>query len=156
MWKVIPLSLGMTMGIVSTATAASCREELTLFARQYDLAGDLPRGAAPSGAAEPPATQESRGVPPTNAPSGAVVAPPEGSGGVVVEPREEQSELTPPSADVQPNASQPPPTGPSQLSREKRARMEALLQTARAAEAQGNEAECFKRLSEARATPEPG
>jgi hypothetical protein len=42
------------------------------------------------------------------------------------------------------------------LSPTKRARMEALLNAARAADQQRKTAECFERLSEARAIPEPG
>jgi hypothetical protein len=42
------------------------------------------------------------------------------------------------------------------LSATKRARMEAFLNAARAADQQRKTAECFERLSEARAIPEPG
>lgn len=44
----------------------------------------------------------------------------------------------------------------TQLSEAKRAKMEALLNAAKAAEQQRQSAECFAHLSEARSIPEPG
>jgi hypothetical protein len=44
----------------------------------------------------------------------------------------------------------------TRLSEEKRVKMEALLNAAKAAEQQRQSAECFAHLSEARAIPEPG
>ncbi|HEX2113975.1 MAG TPA: hypothetical protein VHM01_06180 [Alphaproteobacteria bacterium] len=48
------------------------------------------------------------------------------------------------------------PAGAAALPASKRRQMQVLLNGARAADQQGKEAECFERLSEARAIPEPG
>jgi hypothetical protein len=155
----MPVSVAIMIGLVSAAAAASCREEVALFAQQYNLAADLPRAEPPAGAAEAPATQESRGVPPSDSlsRSGGVVAPPEGSGRtVVIEPPAAGTAPMPTTPALRPHTSQQPSTRPSELSAAKRTQMESLVQAARAAEAQGKEAECFERLVQARALAEPG
>jgi hypothetical protein len=159
MWRIMPASVAIMIGLVSAAAAASCREELALFAQQYNLAADLPRAEPPAGAAEAPATQESRGASPSDilSRSGGVVAPPEGSGRtVVIEPPAAGTAPMPTTPALRPHTSQQPSTRPSELSAAKRTQIESLVQAARAAEAQGKEAECFERLVQARALAEPG
>jgi hypothetical protein len=61
-----------------------------------------------------------------------------------------------PRAEPPSGAVERPATGSAELSAAKRNEMQGLLDAARAANAQGEEAKCFERLSEARAIPEPG
>ena len=158
MWKELSLAIVAGVGLSSAAMAASCREELARFAQQYNLAADLPRAEPPAGATERPATQESRGIPPSDtlARSGGVVAPPEGGRSLEIEPPSTGPSSTPTLSQVRPHTSAQPSTSATELSGAKRAQMEALVQSARGAEAQGDEAECFRRLGEARAIPQSG
>jgi hypothetical protein len=54
------------------------------------------------------------------------------------------------------DAQGPPPIGSTPLPASKRRQMQVLLNGARASHQQGKDAECFQRLSDARAIPEPG
>jgi hypothetical protein len=56
MRTIVTLALAATIGLTSTATAASCGDEVTKLARRYDLTADLPRAERPAGAADGPAT----------------------------------------------------------------------------------------------------
>ena len=53
-------------------------------------------------------------------------------------------------------AAQPGPVGSAPIDAGKRRQMQVLLNGARSAYQQGKEAECFQRVAEARAIPEPG
>lgn len=117
MLHIVALAAVLLLSMTPAASAA-CADEIRLLAEQYGL--DF--GKEPlAGAADTPATAESRGTDPgdTRVPSGDAA-------------------------------------GAAGASNAKRARMQSLLDAARAAEANGSEAQCLERLGEARAIPEPG
>ena len=158
MWRTLLFAVAFTLVVVPCARAASCDEEIELFAKQYDLLAELPRAEPPAGspAPEPPATMESRGVPPEAlSRSGGVVEPPEQGRTVTIEPPP-TGDLMPTTPEVKPHTAERPSQGAAELGAAKRMQMQSLLNAARAAERQGREAECFERLGEARAIPEPG
>lgn len=157
MWKPALLAL-LACGIAAPAVAASCSAEIALFERQYNLAGALPRADSPAGAAEAPATTGSRGVSSTDklAPSGGVLAPPEGGRTAVIEPPKTGPSSTPTPPAVPPHAAEGPSKGSAELSAAKRTQMQTHLSAAREADARGDEKACFERLGAARAIPEPG
>ena len=137
--------------------AASCAAEIDLLAKQYDLQTELPRAKPPAGTTpEAPATTESRGVPPEAlSQSGGVIEPPEQGRTVTIEPPR-TGDTMPTAPPVPPQTAERPSQNPTALSAAKRMQMQSLLDAARAADRQGREAECFERLGEARAVPEPG
>jgi hypothetical protein len=156
MLKLALLFLATAVGFVSPASGASCREELGALAREYNLAADLPRAEPPAGAIEPLATRRSRGVPPSDllADPGAPAAPAEDKALDDDRPPAMAPKPTPSPPDERSRAAARPSTEAPALSGAKRGKMEALIQAARAAEAHGSEAECFRLLFEARAIPD--
>lgn len=154
-WLVAACAGVAALAVSSAARAQSCAEAIETFARQYALATELPRAEPPSGAVERPATEDSRGVPPESlSRSGGVIAPPgEGRGRVIEPPRTDGDGMrtAPP---MPPQTSQAPSTGNTEIGAARRAQMQGLLDGARAAERQGNEAECRDRLDEARRIPQ--
>jgi hypothetical protein len=158
MRKTALLAATFVCACAAPALAASCGSEIELFEQQYDLTAALPQSEPPAGAAEPPATVESRGVSPSDklAPSGGVLAPPEGGRTAVIEPPSTGPTSTPSPPAVPPHTAEGPSAGSAELSAAKRAQMQAHLNAARAADARGDEKQCFERLGAARAIPEPG
>ncbi len=59
-WREALLSVAITLASCQPAPAASCQDEIDRVSQQLGLSP----GSSPSGAAEPPATTESRGLPP--------------------------------------------------------------------------------------------
>jgi hypothetical protein len=158
MWKPALLAATFVCAGAGAALAASCSSEIELFERQYNLTASLPQSEPPSGTAEPPATTESRGVSPSDrlAPSDGVLAPPEGGRTAVIEPPATGPTSTPSPPAVPPHTAEGPSAGSAELGAAKRAQMQAHLNAARAADARGDEKQCFERLGAARAIPEPG
>lgn len=143
------------LAIAPRAVAQTCSEGIAALARQYALSTELPQAEPPSGTAERPATEESRGVPPESlSRSGGVIAPPEEGRGRVITPPRAGEEAMPTAPPVPPQTSQAPSTSGAEISAAKRAQMQGLLNGAREAERQGNEAECLDRLNKARAVSE--
>ena len=142
------------LAMAPQAEARTCSEGIAALARQYALSTELPQAEPPSGTAERPATEESRGMPPESlSRSGGVIAPPqEGSGRVITPPRT-GGDAMPTAPPVPPQTSQAPSTGSTEISAAKRAQMQSLLESARAAESRGDEAGCLDRLEKARAVP---
>ena len=162
---------GLTLlGGAHVAAATGCADDVAQTASRYDLkiaqtdtgtrGGEAP--AANSGTSAP-STQESRGLgaSDTLAPSGGVVAPPATADrGMAIEPPQTGPSATPTLPSVPPQSAQgggtagaapPPQADAQQLSAATRSQAEALLQAARAADAQGKSEECFLRLREAQA-----
>jgi hypothetical protein len=158
MWKPALLAAAAAVMGSAPAVAASCSSEIELFEQQYKLTASLPQGEPRSGSAEAPATSESRGVSPSDqmAPSGGVMAPPEGGRSAVIEPPQTGPSSTPTPPAVPPHTAQGPSSGSAELSAAKREQMQAHLNAAREAEDRGDEKQCFERLGAARAIPEPG
>ena len=158
MWKPALLAAASALICSAPVVAASCGSEIALFEQQYKLTASLPQGESRSGAAEAPATSESRGVSPSDqlAPSGGVMAPPQGGRSAVIEPPPTGPSSTPTPPTVPPHTAQGPSSGSAELSAAKRAQMQAHLNAAREAHARGDDKQCFERLSAARAIPEPG
>lgn len=130
MWKPVLIGLLAAGAVSASAAAQSCGQEIGLLAQQYGLSSERAQPPeAPAGTPQPPATSESRGIPPSDTPSGSA------------EPGRSPS---------------PGATITAALSPAKRTKMQALLDAAREAQAQGNEAECLEKIGEARAVPEPG
>jgi hypothetical protein len=141
--------------MVPEVEAQTCSEQIDEMARQHALSADPPRAPPPSGSVEAPATEESRGLPPESlSRSGGVIAPPGEGRGRVIEPPRAGSNAMPTAPPVPPQTSEAPSTGAAELGAAKRAQMQSLLEGARAAARQGNEAECLDRLEEARAIPD--
>jgi hypothetical protein len=139
----------------SAADAADCAAEIELLRQQYALSP--PQAGSRSGAVEAPATTESRGIPPEAlSRSGGEIAPPESGGARVIEPPRAEGDPMPTRPPLPPQTHDAPVTGATELSAAKRMQMQALFDAARAAQAQGREAECFERLGDARALAEPG
>jgi hypothetical protein len=158
MWKrIIAAGVLMVAAAPCPPQAATCAAEIDLLARQYNLPTKLPRAEPPAGTApEAPATTESRGVPPEAlSQSGGVIEPPEQGRTVTIEPPR-TGDTMPTAPPVPPQTAERPSQSPTELSAAKRMRMQSLLDAARAADREGREAECFERLGEARAVPEPG
>lgn len=130
------------------AYAQSCADEIKLLAQQYALS-DSPTQAEPR---RDGPRSGSMGVSPEDlGRSGGVIAPPESARGRVVEP--------PPVGDpmaTTPDVPQQTPQHPDARRAAQRAQMQSLLDAARAAERQGNEAECLDRVARARSLAEPG
>ena len=84
------------------------------------------------------------------------VAPPEGGRTAVIEPPATGPTSTPSPPAVPPHTAEGPSAGSAELGAAKRAQMQAHLNAARAADARGDEKQCFERLGAARAIPEPG
>jgi hypothetical protein len=167
------LLLGMSglvlLSTADAAVAASCLDEVARLADRYELKTAQPstgtRGgdaAGMSGSSTPP-TQESRGLgaSDTLAPSGGVVAPPPTTDrGMAVEPPRTASP-TPTLRSVPPQAGSGSPASRSEemdahanrqhLTAATRVQAEALLDAARAADAEGKSEECFKRVEDAQA-----
>jgi hypothetical protein len=157
------------LGTTDAAVAASCLDEVARLADRYELkTAQLPTGtrggdaAGMSGSSTPP-TQESRGLgaSDTLAPSGGVVAPPPTTDrSMAVEPPRTGSAMptlpsVPPQAGSGSTASPAAEMGAQgnrqHLTAATRTQAEALLDAARAAEAEGKSHECFKRLEDAQA-----
>jgi hypothetical protein len=158
MWKPVLLAGAVALSWPAAALAGSCSSEIKLLEQQYNLTASLPQGEPRSGAAEPPATAESRGVSPSDklGSSGGVLAPPEGGRTTVIEPPRMGPGSTPAPPSVPPHAAQGPSAGTTELGAAKRVQMQAHLDAAREADARGDEKQCFERLGAARAIPEPG
>jgi hypothetical protein len=152
MWRITALSIGAVLALISAAHATSCREQIATLALQYNLAADLPRAKPPAGATETPITEESRGVAASDtlSRSGGVLVPPQEGRSVVIDPPSTGPGSTPTLPQVRPHTSGQPSISTTELSGARRAQMEAKLQAARAADAQGNETECLRHLGEAK------
>ncbi|WP_162913006.1 hypothetical protein [Rhodospirillaceae bacterium SYSU D60014] len=83
------------------------------------------------------------------APSQGVIEPPAGDSDMVMDAPETESQM-PTAPEVAPPSTEQPV---DDLTAEQRTRMEALLTEAIKAEEAGNSAQCFERLSEAKAVP---
>jgi hypothetical protein len=153
MWKPALLVLAASSFAVP-AFAASCGSEIEALERQYKLSAALPS----AGSVDRPATMESRGTAPDDkmAPSGGVLAPPEGGRTAVIPPPSTGpgSGMTAPA--VPPHTAEGPSgsTG-AELSAAKRTQVQAQLNAAREAEGRGDEKACFERLGEARQAARP-
>jgi hypothetical protein len=156
MWKAA-FVLAMA-SFAAPAVAASCGGEIQALEERYNLSAALPRADAPSGAAETPATTESRGIAPDDRmkQSGGVLAPPEGGRTAVIEPPPTGPGSTPTAPAVPPHTAEGPSgsTGTA-LNAAKRSQVQAHLNAAREAEGRGDEKTCFERLGEARAAAQP-
>ena len=133
------------------AKAQRCADEIALLAQQYALTTDLPKPPADLGS-----SSGSMGVAPEDlARSGGVIAPPEGARGRVFDPpRQDDPMVTTP--EVRPQTQNGRTEGSRGLDAAKRAQMQSLLDAAREADRNGNEAECLARVARARAIPAPG
>lgn len=134
------------------AAQADCAADADRLAERYGLSAQLPQSGHPTGPSEAPATTESRGLPPeAMSRSGGVIAPPEeGRGRVISPPATDRGMPTAPA--VRPA----PAPDDTQQRAAKAAQVQSLVTAARAAAQRGNEAECARRLEEARALGEPG
>lgn len=130
------------------AAWADCAADADRMAERYGLSAQLPQSGQPG---EAPATTESRGISPeAMSRSGGVIAPSEeGRGRVIAPPAADQGMPTAPEV-------RPSPSDETQRRAAKAAQMQSLVTAARAAAQRGNEAECARRLEEARAFGEPG
>ncbi len=153
MWKTALVAAAFASTCVVPALAASCAAEIELLETRYHLTAALPQGDARAGSAETPATSESRGTSASDklAPSGGVLAPPEGGRTAVIEPPGSGATPAPPA--VPPHAAQGPSQSSAELSVAKRTQMQAHLNAAREADARGDEKQCFERLGAAREIP---
>lgn len=153
MWKTALVAAVFASTCVVPALATSCAAEIEELETRYRLTAALPKGEAPAGAAETPATSESRGTSASDklAPSGGVLAPPEGGRTAVIEPP--KAGATPTPSAVPPHAAQGPSPGSAGLNAAKRTQMQAHLNAAREAAARGDEKQCFERLGAAREIP---
>jgi hypothetical protein len=158
MWKRGLLALALA-SFGGTALAASCGAEIEAFERQYRLTAALPKIEAPAGSPDTPATMESRGVSPGDklAPSGGVLAPPEGGRTAVIEPPATGPGSTPTPPAVPPHTAAGPNEATGvELGAAKRAQIQAHLNAAREADGRGDEKACFERLGQARTAARPG
>jgi hypothetical protein len=167
--RTLPLAVSALalLGTTDAALAASCLDEITRLADRYELktaqlsTGTRGGDAAGTGGSSTPPTQESCGLgaSDTLAQSGGVVAPPPTMGrGMAVEPPRTGSAMPTlpsvrPQAGSGSTASPPAEVGAhanrQHLAAATRTQAEALLDAARAAEAEGKSDECFKRLDDA-------
>jgi hypothetical protein len=137
---------------VPAAARADCATDADRLAERYGLSAQLPQSDRPSQPGETPATTESRGLPPEAlSRSGGVIAPPEEGRGRVIEPPAADRSM-PTAPEVRPA----PAPGDTQRRAAKTAQVQSLVTAARAAADRGNEAECARRLEEARALGDPG
>jgi hypothetical protein len=152
MWKPAAGLVALTFVAIPHTHAATCDEEIKLFAEQYDLLSEVPRSEPPSGAHETPATMESRGVRPEtlSRSDDAMESPKQGP------PLRTDAPLSGVDVMPAPHTSDRRPQGTEEMSGTKRLHMQSLLNAARAAQREGKETECFERLGEARSIPEPG
>jgi hypothetical protein len=129
------------------AARADCAADAERLAERYGVATELPR------AGERPTTTESRGVPPEAlSRSGGVIAPPEQGAGRVIAPPPSAAPTMPTAPQIRPE----PRAGEVQSGAAKAAQVESLLTAAKAAAERGDQAECARRLEEARALDESG
>jgi hypothetical protein len=129
------------------ARAQSCGDRISRLAQQYDLAADGARTGTTGAPAAPAAANESRSLTETQgrAQSSGIVTPPDTGAPVATVP--------PSGSSLPPEAAPPPAKNGSTLAAGDRARLEALLDAARAADRRGDNGQCLERLREAEALP---
>jgi hypothetical protein len=146
-WSIIGVGFCVTT-IVPAVQAANCAQEIGTLAREYSITTELPRAEPPGqgrGAAE---TQTVR--PEDLSRSGGVIAPPSEGQGRVIRPPEAGGGATPTMPTLPPQTAERLSGNPVELGASERAQIQSLLQAAKAADEQGQEAACFERLARAK------
>jgi hypothetical protein len=147
-WMALACGLG-AFTVVPMAGAADCTQEIGALAREYSITMELPRTEAPlpqsrNGTEEPAVRSEDL------ARSGGVIAPPSEGQGRVIRPPETGAGATPTMPTLPPQTGERLSRNPVELGASERAQIQALLQAAKAADEQGQEAACFERLTRAK------
>jgi hypothetical protein len=149
--------LALVAGTYGMAAAQSCGSEIDRLARQYNLSTEAPRAGTPETPATPanPPAGAGSGTTTTErlAQSGGVLTPPDTSAPMAIQPPRSNPDRMPTAPKAAPGPG--PSADASGLTAADRARMEGLLQGARAAERQGKQEQCLERLREAEAVPRP-
>ena len=149
-------ALALAVGSAGSAVAQGCGAEIDRLAQQYNLSTEAPRAGTsemPAAPGSPPAGTSEPATSDRLARSGGVITPPDIGAPMAIRPPHDNPDRMATAPPVVPS----PPTSRSGdsggLGAADRARMESLLQAARAAERQGKEAQCLERLREAEAVP---
>ncbi len=127
------------------ATAATCGTEIERFARQYDLS---PQAPSSQGGPSLSAKDLSR--------SQGEIAPAQQPPARVIEPRTTDPMPTTPEIPQQTGQGPTHDTESTEPGAARRSQMQALLEAAQSAQAQGKEDECLRDLSRARGLPGSG
>ncbi len=146
-WMMMGAGVWVTT-FVPGAQAANCTQEIGALAREYSITTELPRAEPPGqgrDAAETPAVR-----PEDLSRSGGVIAPPSEGQGRVIRPPETGAGATPTMPTLPPQTADRLSRNPVELGASERAQIQTLLQAAKAADEQGQEAACFERLTRAR------
>jgi hypothetical protein len=149
------VALAFTAGLAQGAAAQSCGSEIDRLAQQFNLRPEAPSAGtseAPAWPAAPPSTAGSTTTEKL-AQSGGVLAPPDTGAPMAIQPPQSNPDRMPTAPPVKPSPPSQSEGSSDNLSAADRARMESLLQGARAAERQGKEQQCLDRLREAAAIP---
>ena len=149
------VTLAFTAGMISSAAAQSCGSEIDRLARQYNLSPEAPSAGSTEPPASPAAPPSTAGTNTTEklAQSGGVLTPPDTGAPMAIQPPRSNPDRMPTAPPVRPSPQAQNDSGSAGLTAADRARMESLLQGARAAERQGKEQQCLDRLREAAAIP---